>query len=140
MSVALTGSVASQPFSDIALINTGTKPCVLSGYPRIEVRGVRGSDQATTVPLAVAVHHGLYERKDPGPHRVVLRPRHRAFFSIGTATAYQGGLHPVTLRRLTVVLPGTHVPQALSVNLLASGPAGGKIPVGITAVTASPHS
>ena len=83
---------------------------------------------------------GLYERTDPGPHRIVLRPRRPAYFSIGTATAYQGGLHPITLTRLTVVLPGTHVRKTLSINLLASRPARGKIPVGITAITASPHS
>ncbi len=139
LSVAQTGSVASQPFSDIALTNTGTTPCALSGYPRIEARGVLGS-RATTVPLAIAVHHGLYERTDPGPHRIALRPRHDAFFSIGTATAYQGGLHPITLRRLTVVLPGTQLRNLLSINLLSSRPVRGKIPVGITAVTASPHS
>lgn len=139
LSVAMTGSVASQPFSDIAVTNTGTTPCALLGYPRIEARGVLGRE-AATVPLAIAVHHGLYERTDPGPQRVVLRPGHDAFFSVGTATAYQGGLHPITLRRLTVVLPGTHVRKVLSINLLASRPARGRIPVGITALTASPHS
>lgn len=137
--MALTGSVASQPFSDIALSNAGAKACALSGYPRIEARGVLGSDQATTVPLALTVHHGLYERADPGPHRIVLRPRHPAYFSIGTATAYQGGLHPIILTRLTVVLPGTDVFKMLGISLAATRPARGKIPVGITAVTASPH-
>jgi hypothetical protein len=91
-------------------------------------------------PLAITVHHGLYERTDPGPHRVLLRPHQDAFFSIGTATANQGGAHLITLRRLTVVLPGTHVPKVLSINLPASRPAQGNITVGITAVTASPHS
>ena len=138
--MALTGSVASQPFSDVALTNNTTTSCSLSGYPRIETWGIRGSGQARTVPLTISVHHGLYERTDPGPHRVVLRPKHDAYFSIGTATAYQGGLHPITLTRLTVILPGTHLPQTLSIDLLASGPARANIPVGITAVTASPHS
>jgi hypothetical protein len=91
------------------------------------------------VALAISVHHGLYERADPGPRRVVLRPHHEVFFSIGTATAFQGGLHPILLTRLIAVLPGTHVPLTVPIHLLASRPPGRRIPVGITAITASPH-
>jgi hypothetical protein len=140
MSVAKTASVMSQPFSDIALTNTGTTSCVLLGYPGIRVRGFRGEDRrAGTVPLAISLHHGLYERTDPGPRRVVLRPEHKVFFSIGTATAFQGGLHLITLTQLIAVLPGTNVPATLSIDLLASSPPGKRIPVGITAITGSPH-
>src|SRR5262249_45624055 len=121
LSVALTDSLMSQPFSDIALTNTGTTPCVLSGYPHLTSRP------------AMAVHHGLYEREDPGPHAVLIRPNHDAFFSVGTAAAYQGGRHPITLRRLTVVLPGTHVAKTVTIHLLATRPPGTRIPVGITA-------
>lgn len=141
MSVAKTASEMSQPFSDIALTSNRTTPCALSGYPRIGVRGFLGEDhRGEPLALGISVGHGLYERADPGPSRVLLQPGHEVFFSIGTATAYQGGLHLITLTRLIAVLPGTHVPLTVPINLLASRLPGRKIPVGITAITASPHS
>lgn len=141
IAVTLTGSTMSQPFSDIAVTNTGAASCVVRGYPRIQVWGHRGwqDSQAPTQHLGILVHHGLYERVDQGPHRVVVRPHHDAFFSIGTGTAYQGGLHIMTLTRLAVTPPGTHLSKTVSVSLLATRPPGQKIPVGITAITGSPH-
>jgi hypothetical protein len=136
----MTGSVMSQPFADMAIEDTGTTPCAISGYPRIGVRGVRAEDRDSSArPLPISVHHGLYERKDPGPLRLVLRPGHPLFFSVGTATAFQGGVHLLRLTRLVVVLPGTRVPRTIRIDLLASRPAGRRIPVGLTAITPSPH-
>jgi hypothetical protein len=141
VSVAKTASVMSQPFSDIALTSNRTTTCAISGYPRIRARGFLGEDRhGEPLALAISVHHGMYERVDPGPRRAVLRPHHPLFFSVGTATAYQGGLHPIMLTQLIAVLPGTHVPITVPIDLLATKPQDRKIPVGITAITASPHA
>jgi Protein of unknown function (DUF4232) len=140
LAVALTESVMSQPFADISITNTGKHACALIGYPRIAVAGHRGfPDQSAPVaPVGITVRHRIYERVDPGPHPVLVRPQHRVFFSIGTADAYEGPL--LTLTRLTVTLPGTRSSELLPINLLANGPPGAEIPIGITAIVASPHA
>lgn len=140
LAVALSGSTMSQPFVDISITNSGARACVLTGYPQVVAAGHRGflDQPAPAVPVAISVHHGIYERVDPGPHQVLVPPRHHVFFSIGTGDAYEGPLF--TLTRLTITLPGTRSPKVLTVGLLANGPLGGKIPVGITAINRSPHA
>jgi hypothetical protein len=130
----------SQPFADISITNSGTSTCVLTGYPRIALAGHLGfPDQpAPAEPVGITVGHRIYERVDPGPHKALVPGHHHVFFSIGTADAYDGPLF--TLTRLTVVLPGTKRPQVLPVSLLANGPPGRKIPVGLTALNDSPHA
>ena len=141
MSVAKSESVMSQPFADIALSSTRMAACALSGYPQVQVQGFVGQGRrAKTARFSIAIHHGLYERADQGPRTVVLRPHHRVFFSIGTGTAYQGGLHPITLTRLIVRLPGEHVATTVRIELFASRLPGHNIPFGITAFTTSPHA
>jgi hypothetical protein len=139
LAVAVSGSTMSQPFGDISITNSGVKACLLTGYPRIAVAGHRGfPDQpAPAVPVAIKVHHGIYERVDSGPHQLLVPPRRQAFFSIGTGDAYDGPLF--TLTRLTVTLLGIRSPKVLTLGLLANGPLGRKIPVGITAINRSPH-
>lgn len=129
----------SQPFDDISITNSGARGCLLVGYPRIVAAGHRGfpDQSAPAVPVGIAVRHGIYERIDPGLHQVLVRPRHHAFFSIGTGDAYAGPLF--TLTRLSVTLPGTRSPKVLTVSLLADGPLGRKVPVGVTAINRSPH-
>jgi hypothetical protein len=136
LAVAWTASEMSQPFADIAITNTGATSCLLKGYPRIQAWGHAGwQNTARRVPLAIVIHHGsIYERTDHGPRPVILQPHRAAFFSVGTAAAYQGGLHPIIITRLSVTLPGTHTPHRLPIELLATRPPGGKIPVGITAI------
>jgi hypothetical protein len=126
----------SQPFSDLAITNTGPAPYVLRGYPRIAVWGHPGfqSNKTPSAPLGIAVHHNIYERADRGPRRVVVPPRHEAYFSVGTVAAYQGGAHPITLTRLAVTLPGTDSAKTLTISLLATRPPGQHIPIGITAL------
>jgi len=138
--VALSDATMSQPFADISITNTGAHTCALIGYPRIAVAGHRGfPDQpAPAVPVAIAVRHRIYERVDPGPHQVRVSPGHHVFFSIGTVDADDGPLF--TLTRLTITLPGTRRRHMLAVGLLADGPPGRKIPVGITAITRSPRA
>ncbi len=142
LSVALSASTMSHPFADIAVTNTGTAPCVLSGYPRVKAGGHPGwpDSPASAMPMGIVVHHGIYERVDHGPHRVVVRPHHHVFFSIGTATAYGSAPHVVTLTRLTVNLPGTRAPKTLAISLLATRPPGRRFPVGVTAITAATHA
>jgi hypothetical protein len=89
------------------------------------------------VAVDITVRHGIYERADPGRHRVVVPPQNQVFFSLGTADAYDGPLF--TLTRLTVTLPGTRRPKVLPISLPANGPPGRAIPVGLTAVNDSPH-
>jgi hypothetical protein len=139
LAVELSGATMSQPFADISITNTGAQACVLIGYPRISVAGHHGfPDQpAPATPVAITVHHRIYERVDPGPHILTVLPQHRVFFSIGTADAYDGPLF--TLTRLTVILPRTRSPKLLPISLLANGPPGTKIPVEITAINGAPH-
>lgn len=135
IAVALTGSTMSQPFADISVTNTGAASCVLRGYPQIEAWGHEGlQDTARSVRLDILIHHGIYERADQGPRRVIVQPQRAAFFSVGTGAGYQGGAHPIVISRLVVTLPGTHSPRTLSLNLIATRPVGRSIPVGITAV------
>jgi hypothetical protein len=142
LTVAQHGSMMSQPFMDLAVTNTGADSCVLSGYPSIRVRGHRGrpGEPSTAAHMVISVRHGTYERVDRGPRRLVLRPQRRAFFSMGTATAYQGGRHPIALTELVVVLPGTRIAKTLPIDMIATRPADRSIPIGITAVTAAPRS
>ncbi len=125
----------SQPFLVIALANRATKRCRLRGYPAIGAWGHRADQPVTRLTLAVR-HGSIYQRQDPGAHRVVLGAHGAAWFSLGTATAYDGGRDPYLITRLTVTAPGAATPIPLRVNLLATAPAGAAIPVGVTAVEA----
>lgn len=138
--VALIESAMSQPFADISITNHGTRACVLSGYPQITLTGRPGRSrkEVHAAPVEITVRHRIYERVDLGPHPIVVRPRQQVFFSIGTATAYDGP--SVTLTRLTVVLPGTVSPTTIPLRLPASSPLGRKMPVGVTAIQRVPHA
>lgn len=140
LAVELSDATMSQPFADISITNTAAQACVLIGYPRISVAGHHGfpDETAPAMPVAITVHHRIYERVDPGPHVLMVMPKHRVFFSIGTADAYDGPLF--TLTRLTVILPGSRSPKLLPIGLLANAPPEAKIPVGITAINGSPHA
>lgn len=141
IAVAATASTMSQPFADIAITNTGSGSCLLRGYPRIQAGGHHGWKHTTRpVRLGTISHHGIYERVDHGPRPVIVQPHDAAFFSVGTASAYQGGLHPMTITRLLVTLPGVRSPKALSIKLLATRPVGAMIPVGVTAVRPAQRS
>lgn len=140
LAVALSESMMSQPFADISITNSGRRACELSGYPRIALAGHRGfPDQSGSVsPVAITVRHLIYERVDPGPHRLVVPPRHHLYFSIGTADAADGPIF--TLTRLTVTLPGTSTPKTIRLSLLANAPPGRKIRVGLTAINGTPDA
>jgi Protein of unknown function (DUF4232) len=136
--VVLTASAMSQPFADISVTNSGTAACLLRGYARITAWGhVGGGARATR--LGILVHHGIYERADRGPRRVTLEPGEAGYLSVGTATAFQGGRHPIAVTRLSVTLPDDAVARPLVIDLLASRQPGGRIPVGITAMRPAPR-
>ncbi len=125
----------SAPFMIITVRNTSRTRCTLAGYPTIRVRG-RFSPRALAKPMTLRIKHGLYEHLDPGAHRVVIAPAHAAEFYVGTATAYQGGLHLITLTDLAITLPGLHRATTLKSSLYATRPEGRPIPVRITALEA----
>lgn len=125
--IAVQGSEMSQPFIVVELRNTATVACTLRGYPALTARSDSG-------PMQIRVQHGVYERVDPGPHTVTLRPGGTTAFAVGTATAYGGGAHLIMLRELMITVPGDTTPIRLPVTgMAASGPPGAAIPVGVTA-------
>lgn len=134
LAVRTSGSTMSQPFADVAVTNTGTTPCLMRGYPRLRAVGHPGYDAAGSARLEIQVDHGVYERPDTGPRPVVVQPGDAALFAVGTALAYQGGAHPITITRLVVTLPHTRVSKTLTVDLVATWPRGQRIPVGVTAL------
>ena len=133
LAVVLAESTMSQPVADIAVTNTGTKACALKGYPQLKAwgnEGFKAPDRA--FPLGIHTHHGVYERANNEPRRVLIEPGESAFFSVGTGTAYQGGREMFTISRLAVTLPGTHLARAVRLHLLATSPRERPFPVGIT--------
>ena len=140
LSVAASGSVMSQPYADISITNLGPTACRLSGYPRIAAAGYPGASERSGAakPVRIRVFHRIMERVDPGPRLLVVKPRHRVFFSVGTADAYDGPL--VTLTSLTVTFPDVGEPLRVDVRLLANGPHRHEIPIGVTGLTRLPHA
>ena len=122
------GSNSSAPFLLIALRDT-TGTCKLTGYPQLAAYTLGGQRA-----VSVAIHHGTYEVRDPGPHPVIVSRRHPATFAVGTATAY--ARRPVLITRLVIGLPGAN-PDTISVHipggLGATAPKGKPYPIGITA-------
>jgi hypothetical protein len=129
--VALFGSEASQPFVTIALRNSSATACALRGYPEVSAFGHRPGAPVSRLAIH-ARHESIYERRDPGPHRVRLGPGATASFNIGTATAYDGSL--VTVTRLLIRPPGQAAGIPVHVGMYANGPRGRPIPVGVTAL------
>ncbi len=133
-SIARRGSTASAPFLIVALRNTATEPCTLSGYPGIAVYAA-----ASTAPVPIAIQHGTYEQADPGPHPVRLPAGGQASFALGTSTAYSGGTN-VTITKITIRLPGRHTTAIrldIPGGLGATSNRGAPVPVGITAFAAA---
>jgi len=123
----------SQPVADIAVTNTGTTACALKGYPQLKAwgsEGLKATDRAFR--LGIHIHHGVYERANNEPRRVLIEPGESAFFSVGTGTAFRGGRQMFTISRLAVTLPGTHLARTVRVHLPATSPRERPFPVGIT--------
>lgn len=126
--IAVQGSEMSRPFIVVELRNSATR-----GMHAARLSGADGLQRFR--PMRISVRHGVYERVDPGPHTVTLRPGGTTAFAVGTATAYGGGAHLIMVRALTITVPGDTAPIRLPVTgMAASGPPGAAaIPVGVTA-------
>lgn len=127
------GSTMSQPFLTVTLTNTRRMACRLHGYPALTITG---TEQGTPIgPRDIVVRHGpTYERPDPGPTWLTLRPREVASFTLGTAVAYGERDGSITLSRMVIPLkPGDH-PLSIAMTMAASAPPGKRIPVAETAL------
>lgn len=125
-------SVMSQPFDVVAFRNVGPSRCSLSGYPGLSAYTLRDGDE---LKVWASVRHGsIYERNDPGVHVVNVAPGREAWFAIGTATAYQGGLDLVSINRMIVYPPGSAIGIPTMLGFEASRPVGQAYPITVTAV------
>jgi hypothetical protein len=127
-------SIASQPLTIVAFYNISTTACYLRGYATIDAADAAGS----AVPISV-VHSGNYERSDPGPTSVIVYPGGGASFAIGSTTANGGGLHLITLTRLTLSVPGAKGQIQVPTTIMDSrAGATGPYPLTETALVAGP--
>jgi len=125
-SLSTTGSMASQPYSVVALKNTGPAPCALNGYPTVTFITAAGARIATVV-----TNGPLFEVPDPGATDVVLGAGDSAWFAIGTGTANGG---PVTNLPYAMVSWGSQSPLKVKVDLAGNAAkARDPIPAGVTA-------
>ena len=82
--------VMNQPFSEVAVLNTGRHACTLDGYPRIAAAWAAtvsstGAESSGEHRVAVRVlDAGSYEVVDPGPRLFSVPPGGRAWFALGT--------------------------------------------------------
>jgi hypothetical protein len=116
----------SQPASLITLTNISGRTCSLKGYATItEARTKKGPQEFTAGP-------GLLENApNPKPKRVVLKDGDKAFFGVGTATAYDPPF--VNFTRLTFSLVKGGDTLTVKVGLPATAPKGQPFPLGVSA-------
>jgi Domain of unknown function (DUF4232) len=128
------GAIASQPWAIIALTNVAETPCVLAGYPRIEVRGRVGYDPEPDGLLPVTVENGpIYVRQDPGPTTVTLNAGEAASFAISTNTADDGGARIYTMTTVDIMVAPADASVTVPVNLQAAMGSSDRIGVTVTA-------
>ncbi|MCW2854838.1 MAG: hypothetical protein JWR52_453 [Marmoricola sp.] len=126
------GSIASQPFDVVAFENTSRTTCSLAGYPGVSAYTLRNG---VDLKVWTRIHHGsIYERGDLGVRTVEIAPGGEAWFDIGSAMAYQGGLDAVSINRLVVYPPGSDVGVPVLMPFGASRPVGQAYPITVTAV------
>ena len=121
-----TGEGMSQPSAFITVTNTGAKSCTVRGYPTITAARTKNGRQAITVTKG-AVNNA----PDTKVTRIVLGPRGRAWFAIGTATADDPPA--VTFIRIVFTTKAGGGRAAVRVSLPATAPTGKPFPIGITA-------
>ncbi len=123
------GAGMSQPYSIITVTNTGAKPCTLKGYPVIT--GAWSAKGAVDITVK---NGSLYNLPSAKVTSFVLAPRAKAWFALGSATAYTGPM--VTITRIAVAATkGASVAESATVrqDIQANGPVGKPIPLGVTA-------
>jgi hypothetical protein len=132
--VSRAGSVASQPFDEIVLTNSGPSSCTLSGYPKLTAWGATGPGPSSLLNTALT-RGSTFEIPDPGPGVVVIARGGSAWFAVGSGTSSGGPI--VSIDRVVIdVVPAAggkagHVDIALAMD--ASGPLGKAIPITVTA-------
>ncbi len=125
------GAGMSQPYSVITVTNTGSAPCSLQGFPVLT-----GASSAKG-KVDISVKNGsLFNLPSPKVTRLVLAPKAKAWFALGSATAYSS---PVTITRITFAAQkGASIAQSATLKqvIQASGPIGKPVPLGVTAFAA----
>ena len=131
LSAKVTGTAAgvSQPSTFITVTNTSGYACSVKGYPTItRMKTKNGAKQIT-------VTNGAVNNAPQVPvKKINLKPGGKAWFAIGTATAYDPPL--VTFKKMWFALePGASVSGSLKVKITqpATAPSGKPFPVGVTA-------
>lgn len=131
LSAKVTGTAAgmSQPSTFITVTNTSGSSCTVKGYPTITRMKTKNGKQKITVTNGAVMNAPKVKVK-----KLTLAPGGKAWFAIGTATAYDPPL--VTFTKVAFALDaGTSVSDSLKVTTSqqATAPSGKPFPVGVTA-------
>lgn len=128
-----TGAGMSQPFSVITVTNTSGHSCSLKGYPSVTRAFTKSGSKAIDTRNA-----RLANGPSAGPSHFSLAPGGKAWFTLGTATAYDPPL--VTFRRVTFSpIAGSAGTITVKVKLPATAPSGQPFPIGVTAFAPGAH-
>ena len=121
-----TGEGMSQPAAYVTVTNRSGASCTVKGYPTITMARTKKARQAITV-----TKDAVQNAPKPKPRRIVLAPGGRAWFAVGTATAYDPPV--VTLTRIAFTTNRGSGRATVKVSLPATAPTGEPIPMGVTA-------
>lgn len=130
LSAKVTGTAAgmSQPVTFITVTNTGDSACYLKGYPNIN----KVKSKARKVPFTVT-NGGVQNAPQVTVKKVVLQPGGKAWFAIGTATAYDPPV--VNLTKVVFNIDGEATVQnslKVKISQQATAPKGKPVPVNVT--------
>ncbi len=116
----------SQPASTITLTNTSGSTCKLNGYPTITSASTKKG------PQEISVGRGnLMNAPQTKPKKIVLAPGGKAFFSIGSATAFDPPIVEFTSIAFATA-PGGKA-KTVKVQLWSTAPTGKPFGIGVTA-------
>lgn len=130
LSAKVTGSAAgmSQPATFVTVTNTGSRACYVKGYPNIDTVKAKARKVSFTVTEG-AVQNAPQVKVS----KVVLQPGGKAWFAIGTATAYDPPV--VTLTKVVFSIDGeATAADSLTVRISqqATAPSGKPVPITVT--------
>jgi len=116
----------SQPSSTITLTNTSGSRCKLKGYPTITAAATKKG------PQEISVGRGnLMNAPQTKPKKIILAPGGKAFFSIGSATAFDPPIVEFTSITFSTT-PGGKT-ATVKVQLWSTAPTGEPFGIGVTA-------
>ena len=130
LSAKVTGTAAgmSQPVTFVTVTNTGSQACYVKGYPNID----KVKSKARKVSFTVT-KGGVQNAPQVKVSKVVLQPGGKAWFAIGTATAYDPPI--VNLTKVVFSIDGEATPSTvLKVKIAqqATAPSGKPVPINVT--------